>query len=140
MLALACDRRIMVASGARIGLNEIAFSSSVFAGSVEMRRFLLGGARATEVLYSGALYLPEEAQAIGLVDTLVAAERLIPSALEAASELGGKHGPAFTGLKRLLRRPVAEQMVVRERPSIEDFVPLWYSEHTRAKLQGITIR
>jgi hypothetical protein len=31
-------------------------------------------------------------------------------------------------------------MAARERPSIEDFVPLWYSEHTRAKLQGITIR
>ena len=34
MLALACDYRIMVSGKAKISSNEIAFGSSVFAGSV----------------------------------------------------------------------------------------------------------
>jgi 3,2-trans-enoyl-CoA isomerase len=140
MLALACDRRLMVASGAKIALNEITFGSSVPAGSVEMLRFLLGSARATDVLYSGTLYSAEEGRTIGLVDRLVPAEALLSSALEAASELGARHGPTFAGIKRQLRQPVADQMMARERASIEEFVPLWYSEFTRAELQGIIIR
>ncbi len=41
MLALACDNRVMASGKAKISLNEIGFGSSLFAGSVEMLRFLV---------------------------------------------------------------------------------------------------
>src|SRR5512133_1084020 len=46
MLALACDFRIMAAGRAKISLNEITFGASVFAGSVAMLKFLVGGKNA----------------------------------------------------------------------------------------------
>ena len=68
MLALACDRRFMAAGKGKVALNELAFGSSVFAGSVEMLRFAVGNRNAEEILYTGAMVLPEEALRLGLVD------------------------------------------------------------------------
>lgn len=43
------------------------------------------------------------------------------------------------GIKSLLRGPVAEGMLKREKTSIADFVEVWYTETTQACLQGIKI-
>jgi enoyl-CoA hydratase/carnithine racemase len=139
MLALACDHRVMVSGNAKIGLNEIDFGSSVFAGSTEMLRFWVGDARATEVLYSGAMYGAEEAKNLGLVQEVAAEAELIGMAGKAAIALASRHPPAFSSIKRLLRQSVAEAMRKRERDSIEEFVEIWYSESTRARLRDIKI-
>jgi enoyl-CoA hydratase len=56
MLALACDRRFIVAGKGKVALNELAFGSSVFAGSVEMLRFAVGNRNGEDMLsYSGYL-------------------------------------------------------------------------------------
>ena len=78
MLALACDKRVMVTGRARISLNEITFGSSVLVGSTEMLRAcawhanarkscIPGHAGATEILYSGDMYSAEQAKILGLV-------------------------------------------------------------------------
>jgi len=139
MLALACDRRIMVTGKAKISLNEVSFGSSVFAGSTEMLRFWLGSRKAAEVLYSGAMYGAAEAQAMGLVDDIATEEVLLPTARRLAREMGDKYGPAFASIKRLLRDPIAEEMKRRERPSLERFIEIWYSETTRENLKNIKI-
>ena len=38
-----CDYRVVISRRAKISLNEITFGSSVFAGSVAMLKFLIGG-------------------------------------------------------------------------------------------------
>ena len=139
MIALTCDRAIMAEGSAKIGLNEIGFGSSVFAGSVEMLQFR-SGPRAADVLYSGAMYSPVEAQGIGLIDEVVATDALAGRAREIAVELGSRRPAAFAGLKSLLRQPVADAAAVREAASIRAFVEIWYSEPTWANLRGITIR
>ena len=140
MLALACDRRFMAAGKGKVALNELAFGSSVFAGSVEMLRFAVGNRNAEEVLYTGAMVLPEEALRLGLVDEVCPGEELLGNAMAAARELGGKSQPAFQSMKRLLRGPVAEGMRCREGASITEFVDIWYSEATWRNLQEIRIR
>jgi len=139
MIALACDSAIMAHGSGKIGLNEIAFGSSVFAGSTEMLQFRTGP-RATEILYSGAMVSPAEAQKIGLVSEVVAPEALIDRAREIAGELASKRPAAFASIKALLRRPVADAMARREAASIDEFVDIWYSEPTWTNLRGITIR
>lgn len=139
MLALACDHRVMVAGGAKMSLNEIGFGSSVFAGSTEMLRFWVGGASATAVLYSGAMYSAVEAERLGLVHEVADADGLTAAAGKAASGLAAKHPPAFAGIKSLLRKPIAEEMRRREAESIREFVDVWYSEATWANLQAIRI-
>ena len=139
MIALACDRAIMVEGAAKISLNEIGFGSSVFAGSTEMLQFRTGS-RASDVLYSGAMYSPAEAQAIGLVSEVVAPAALLERAGEIARDLAARRPAAFASIKSLLRKPVADAMASREAASIREFVDIWYSEPTRTNLQGITIR
>jgi enoyl-CoA hydratase/carnithine racemase len=140
MLALACDRRLMAAESGRIGLNEITFGSTVFAGSVEMLRACVGGRNAERVLLEGAMYEPAEALAIGLIDRIVAPEHLMTEVGGEARALASQDPVAFASLKSLLRGPVAETMRRVEGPSLREFVEIWYSEATRERLRGIEIR
>ena len=139
MMALACDRAIMAQGSAKIALNEIGFGASVFAGSTEMLQFRTGS-RASSVLYSGAMYSPADAQEIGLVDEVVAADALLDRAREIAREFASRRPAAFASIKSLLRKPVADAMARREAASIDEFVDIWYSEPTWTSLRSITIR
>ena len=139
MIATACDYRVMVSGKARISLNEINFGSSVFAGSVEMLKLLVGHRNAETVLYSGAMYTAEEAHRMGLVDQVVSESDLEYEAGKVAREYAAREPDAFRSIKGLLRRAVAEQMERTEKGSIEEFVKIWYSEKTWARLQGKTI-
>ena len=139
MLALACDYRVMTTRKAHISLNEITFGASVFAGSTEMLRFWVGSARATEVLYSGAMYSAQEALDIGLVQATSNDDQLIEGARRIAYDLASRHAPAFAGIKSLLRKPVADEMVQREAASIRDFVEIWYTEETWSNILNIKI-
>ena len=139
MLALACDFRIMAAGRAKLSLNEITFGSSVFAGSVAMLKFLVGGKNAQSVLYKGKMYSAEEAASIGLVDEVSSAENLLSDARRAATRIASENAAAFGSIKSLLRAPVAAEMTANERRSIEEFVSLWYSDATWKNLQQIKI-
>src|SRR5262249_51030376 len=139
MLALTCDYRIMVSTKAKIGLNEIAFGSSVFAGSVEMLKFLVGGRNAHTVLYEGTMYLAKAALEAGIIDQVSSDESLMVDARAAAQRLAAKDTMAFRSMKGLLRRPVAEDMARKEGASVREFVDIWYSESTWKNLQAIKI-
>jgi Delta3-Delta2-enoyl-CoA isomerase len=139
MIATACDYRLMVPGKARISLNEINFGSSVFAGSVEMLKLLVGPRNAENLLYSGAMYTAEEALRMGLVDRVVSEENLEEETMKVAREYAARDPDAFRSIKGLLRRAVAERMEKTEQDSIEEFVRIWYSEKTWARLQGKTI-
>src|SRR5215468_3701178 len=139
MLALACDYRVIVSGKAKVSLNEIGFGSAVFAGSVEMLRFWAGSANATNILYSGAMYTAEVAKSLGLVHEVAPEENYMVVARKAASDLASKSLPAFASIKSLLRSPIADEMMRRERESIREFTDIWYSEATWANLQNIRI-
>jgi enoyl-CoA hydratase/carnithine racemase len=140
MLATACDIRIMVDGKAKIGLNEITFGSSIFAGSVAMLAFWVGERRAQEILYAGKLYSALEAHELGLVDAVVPDDQLLQTARQIAQRHAGKAPAAFRSIKTLLRKPVLEAMIAREGQSIEEFAEIWYSQETWKNLQGIQIR
>ena len=139
MLALACDCRVMATGKGKISLNELGFGASVFAGITEMLRFAVGSVNATKVLYSGSMYSAEEAKAIGLIDEVIAEQDLMSAAFKTASTLGSKYPPAFAGIKSLLRKTIAEDIMRRQAHSIREFVDIWYSDHTWANLKNIKI-
>jgi len=139
MLATACDLRLMVTGKARISLNEITFGAPVFAGSLEMLRYCVGSRNAQSIVYSGAMYSAEEAFQLGLVDQVSAEDALAEDARKIAQELAQKDSSAFRSIKHLLRKPVAEEMIKRERDAIHEFVDIWYSEQTWENLKAIKI-
>jgi len=140
MLAIACDYRIMILEKARIALNEINFASSLFAGSVEIMKLLIGQRKAETAVYSGAMYTPEEALELGLIDRIVSSDELETEARAIAKEYASKNGAAFKSIKRLLRKTLADNFTRREKDSILEFVDIWYSETTWKQLQDKTIR
>jgi 3,2-trans-enoyl-CoA isomerase len=140
MLALAGDRRLMAGGKGKIGLNEITFGSSVFAGSVEMLRALVGERSAERILLSGRMFEADQALALGLVDRVVPAMDLMPMAVEEARVMGSLDEAAFQSIKHLLRGPILGIMRESESDSIEQFVRIWYSESTRRHLKRIEIR
>ena len=140
MLATACDYRIMVSDSAKISLNEIGFGSSVFAGSVEMLGYCAGWRNAETILYSGGMYSADEAFGLGLIDMVSIGPNLIKDAESKARDLGQKDSIAFGSIKGLLREPVAERMISREKESIQEFVDIWYSKETWEKLKKISIK
>jgi 3,2-trans-enoyl-CoA isomerase len=139
MLALACDYRIMVSGKAKISLNEITFGSSVFAGSVAMLKFLVGGKNAHAVLYEGTTYSAEAASLIGMIDQVSSDEKLAGETQEVARRLAAKDAAAFRSMKSLLRASVADEMARSEEQSIREFIDIWYSENTWRNLQAIRI-
>jgi Delta3-Delta2-enoyl-CoA isomerase len=139
MLALACDYRIMVSGRAKISLNEITFGSSVFAGSVAMLKFLVGGKNAQAVLYDGTMYSAQAASQLGMIDQVSSEEKLAGDAREVARRLAAKDAAAFRSMKGLLRAPVADEMAQKEPQSVQEFVDIWYSENTRRNLEAIRI-
>ncbi|MCP4203233.1 MAG: enoyl-CoA hydratase/isomerase family protein [bacterium] len=140
MLALACDRRLMVEGRAKISLNEITFGASIFAGSASMLTSLVGRKSAETVLFSGAMLDAGHAQQLGLIDQVTDPDDLASSARAVCTSLAAADPVAFRSLKRLVRGPIAERMKAREAESIREFVDIWYSDDTRRRLEEIRIR
>jgi len=140
MLATACDVRLMVGGSAKISLNEITFGSSVFAGSVEMLRGIVGSRHAEKILLGGKMMVADEAHSMRLIDKVVHESGLMSSATTIAREMAALDPRAFAGIKGLLRNPIVEEMKAREEKSIADFVEIWYSPETRESLKSVQIR
>ncbi|MFC2134375.1 enoyl-CoA hydratase/isomerase family protein [Bacteroidota bacterium] len=139
MIASACDHKIMAQGKAKISLNEITFGSTVFAGSVEMLKFAVGTKYAEEILYTGKMYTAEEAYKINLVDEIITEEYFEEHVKSIAAEFLKKDSAAFYNIKKLLRKPVYEEMIEREEESIDEFIEIWCSPGTRDKLKEIKI-
>ncbi|MBU4583065.1 MAG: enoyl-CoA hydratase/isomerase family protein [Proteobacteria bacterium] len=139
ILALTCDFRIMVTGKAKIALNELNIGAAVFAGSVGMLKSAVGERNAEKVLLTGAMYTAEDAQRIGLVDSVTSEEKLMAEAKRIAEGFSQKNPDAFKTLKNLLRRPAADCFGRSEEDSILDFIEIWYSEPTQEVLKGVVI-
>ena len=90
-LALACDWRV-AAQDAKLGQPEINLGVIPGAGGTQRLPRLIGPARAKDLIMSGRLVDAAEALAIGLVDRVVPAPEVYPTALQLASRYA--HGPA----------------------------------------------
>lgn len=140
ILAIACDRRVMVTGKAKIALNEITLGASVFTSIAEILRFTVGSRSAQHLLYSGKMNSAEEALALGLVDEAHTEEGLDDAVLRCARDLAERDAEAFGSIKRLLRKDVLDRIERDEKGSVSDFVDIWYSQNTWEKLKKIEIR
>jgi enoyl-CoA hydratase/carnithine racemase len=82
-LSLACDLRIC-AEDARFGQPEILLGVIPGAGGTQRLPRLVGAGRAKELIYTGRFVEADEALSIGLVNRVVAPERVYPAAVETA--------------------------------------------------------
>jgi len=103
-LALACDFRFAArADGALIGLPEVRLGLLPGAGGTQRLTWLVGPARATELIMKGIQLSPEQASADGIVHFLVEPEELEAKAREYAVRLARQAPIALRGIKRAIR-------------------------------------
>ena len=140
ILAIACDKRVMVAGKAKIALNELTIGATVFTSVAEILKFTVGSRNAQQLLYSGKMNSAEEALALGLVDEVHSEEGFADAVLRSARDLAEKDGEAFRNIKKLLRTDALENIEKDGKSSVSEFVDIWYSQNTRDKLGKIEIR
>ena len=140
MLVTPCDYRVMAVGKARISLNEVTFGSSLFAGSLEILRGVVGHRNAERVALGGQMYSAEEAKALGLVDEVAAPVDVLRRAAEVATRMADPDPAAYAAIKHLLRDTTAARIRAEETSSIRRFVEIWYSPTTQEQLRRIQIR
>lgn len=91
-LALCCDLRIC-GDNARLGQPEITLGIIPGAGGTQRLPRLVGPSRAKDLIFSGRFVDAGEAQRIGLVDRVVAPDRVFDEAVAWARQLAD--GPAY---------------------------------------------
>jgi enoyl-CoA hydratase len=128
ILAACCDVRLMAAGDGRIGAPELKVGVPFPPAIVEILRFALAPQHVQEMLLRGRLCSPEEALARGLVDEVVAPERLMERALQLADEMAAAPAVAFRLTKRELREPVLERARATAGASRAALVDAWASE------------
>ena len=116
-LALACDLRIC-AEDAAFGLPEVLLGVLPGGGGTQRLPRLIGVARAKELIFSGRQVRAPEAQAMGLVDRVVAPDFLLEAALTWAAEFAAgpvvAHGLAKAAVDRGLEGTLEAGLVIEQ--------------------------
>lgn len=108
-LALVCDLRVG-ALGAKYGANFVKLGLAPgMAISYTLPR-LIGVARANELLLTGRLVDGAEAERLGILNRCVAAEAVLPTALELAHEIAAAAPLAVRATKRAIQRGLGLQI------------------------------
>ena len=110
ILALCCDYRVCVDSGARFGLNEITIGFPVPSAIAQIVLYVLGTAIAQQVMTTGFLYEPRDAVRLGFFDESRKEDKLLSHCVEFAGQYGPSLIPGYAFSKRGLRREVVANM------------------------------
>jgi enoyl-CoA hydratase len=125
--AVACDFRIASRS-AKLGYRQVVLGIISGWGGGPRLVHLLGRGRALRLMATGYLLSAEEALAIGLVDQVVPADQVIPSALALARRIAENAPLAVRAYKRLVQLTVRVPLEAALEFETELFGPVWVSE------------
>ena len=117
-LAMMCDF-IIAAETAKFGQPEITIGVSPGAGGTQRLTRFIGKAKAMDMVLTGRMMDAAEAERVGLVSRVVAADRLIEEALAAAKTIAGMSLNAVMLTKEMVNAayetPLAQGMKLERR-------------------------
>lgn len=137
LLALACDRRVMARSGARIGLSEVNLGFPVPAGAVAMLLALYQTRAVEQLVLEGDGFGGERAFELGLVERLADSPAVLPDACRQARHLASRPAGAYAAAKGFLRHRLAHTMAERDDEEMERFLDLWFDPHTQDRIGAL---
>jgi enoyl-CoA hydratase len=126
IFAACCDYRMMADDTSRMGVTELLVGVPFPVTALEILRYALGGPRARAAVLGGATFRPAVALGTGMVDELVAPNRLLERAIGYARRLADQvPGDTYRFTKRQLQADTVER-IARERPLQDpETVRLW---------------
>jgi enoyl-CoA hydratase len=135
ILVLACDIRLMAEGAGRIGAPELLVGVPFPAAALEVVRFATPPERLQSLVYTGKTLPPQDALAAGLVDELVAPDKLLARAEETARQLAQVPAETYRLTKQAMRAEAVERMDrdgARTDPAVHE---VWLSPATHAHIR-----
>ena len=130
---------IMADGPQRIGLNEVQLGIGLPSEVVETLRDQVPAASLGLIALEGALFTPEEAHRVGLVDEVVGAGVLEVRAIGVATALS-VGGAAYAQIKSALRRPALERALATQDAELAGWLDTWFSTPARSRLHAAVAR
>ena len=140
LLALACDRRVMADSGARIGLSEVNLGVPVPAGCVQMLRARLAPPAVEEIMLHGDGCTGPRAVQLGLAQRTAGRRTTEQAARAEAAKLLAMSPRAYTETKRFLHRAAWEAAASAAEQGMETFLDCWFDEDTQDRVAAVVRR
>lgn len=140
VLACCADRRIMARANGRIGVTELLVGVPFPAMALEVMRFAVPARHLPELLFTGATYEVDAALERGLVDAIVPADELMPSAIAAAEQLASLSPAAFAQTKAQLRAEARERLERTAAATDKIAADIWAAEPTLAYVRDYVAR
>jgi enoyl-CoA hydratase len=125
--ALACDL-VVAAERAKLGLPEITLGLIPGFGGTQRLVRRIGLARARELIYLGSMIGAADALRLGVVDRVVANDRLAADAAALAGDLARRAPLALRQAKRATRAAVETTLEAGLRLEVEAFAATFASE------------
>lgn len=133
-LALACDLRIS-SKDALFAMPQIKDNEIPFDGGTQRLPRLVGRTRALEMIFQGLTINSQEAQKIGLVNSIVPINELMPTVLKMAEDLASKGPIALRHAKEAIMKGM--DMTLEQGLRLE--ADLYFLLHTtKDRTEGIT--
>jgi enoyl-CoA hydratase/carnithine racemase len=140
VLAIFCDDRVMAEGDFRIGLNEVRVGLSLPAVIASALELVVGPRQASRLGVSGLLVPAEEALRLGLVDELVAPERVIERAVERARGYLELPPLAMATTRALVRARLVALFDAQQEATFRRFVDDWFSTETQGAMRALVDR
>lgn len=137
VLAIAADARVMAEGDYIIGLNEVPVGIIVPHGIFDLYSFWIGEAQAYRFLLEGKLLSPQEALQVGLVDEVVALDKIQRSAIRYIKKYTQLEKNAWRRTKLNLRTRILQSMLANKEETIAEMLTQWWKPSTRAVLKTI---
>ena len=127
ILALTADFRFASSGRKLMGLNEVKIGVPVPFLADLMLRQIVGDRAATELNYSGEFLEAEQAQKIGLLDRVCAAEELDRSAIEKVADLATLPRYGFALIKANRVEEIQSRFKEKGSAKIDLFLDCWFN-------------
>ena len=134
-LALACDFRIC-AEDSQLGQPEILLGVIPGAGGTQRLPRLIGVGRAKDIIYSGRFVKAEEALSIGLVNKVVPADQVYPTALEWAERYARGPRVALMAAKQAIQNGLEVDMASALLIERQAFAALFATEDQKIGMES----
>lgn len=138
VLALNCDWRIGVAGKFKIGLNEVQVGLPVPGTVLVALEQVVGPRLARRMATRGEMLSMDDAAAAGLLDELVAADQLLPTALARANELLALPPVAMNTTRLAAKARLIEAL--NSSGDVAAATGWWFSVETQAEMRKLVAR
>ncbi len=140
VIALYADYRVQAEGAFRLGLNEVQVGLVVPPVIHQGLVRLLGAYNAERHLVAGEMIPAEQALELGLVDEIVAADRVVEAAVDWCRRHLALPRQAMLATRALCRADLAAAFEDAAALDVDGFVRGWFAEETQATMRALAER